>query len=1344
MENGFLQDSERTILEVFDKKNGVFIQSDDFFKQPEDVIIRWRRYLEECALMNEPRLVCSHCNQMVKLSGRKTERGRVVFFSHLYNSEDCDIKTGNDRTKEEILAEKYGKITESERHFRLKNLISQYLTTDVSLSLGISDVEVEKRIQSNVPYLNWRRPDVSAVYKGMNIVFELQLSTTFLSVVVDRDIFYRLNNHFIIWVFNFDENQEYVNLKNLMMKDIYYANKRNIFVFDEDAQDKSEEEGTLYLHCMWIQEDGKFCEGELVSLNDLSFEKEQCKPYYIDADELFYKLHPERKGLIKELERSRKSIIEALMRRISANEMKERRLQEKALILEEKMKTLGVLATPYTSFEKWGFKFDDEIVTQAQFESIEQVDSGDYIVKKEALEGLVNKFGRLIIDCVYKKIIPIFDNVVLVLEKTNWKLLNKGQFIASYRRLDSYKLENLNDNSKLLVFQDGRKKPEPDKKFLFFRNGTYIEVKEIKTEGSILMCKGIGDWKFNEITPSGLIVYKRNYNTIIAKTGESKYGLLDDSYKMQTSISYDSMEYQSESYLKVSTENNFGIISFDENILFDIKYKDIGQLGNNLFKLKEQGNSYWDIVNGKGELYFSTKGDLAYSISDFGNLIGEFLLYKYVVGYEAKYGLIDLKGHILIKAEYSSIEEWDKDNGIIKVRTHWNNKEYYGFLKANLDVLFPCTLEELNVQNDGYILSRDNQYVYIFNHEIDILFKAKGDRIVSYTSQYVYVKTIDNKYDRWSKSYILVYTFEQNPTLKTNERFHSIDNFIDGFANITVYREDGLIKEGIVNREFEPILCDEQKLSNGFVKGTLFGRWGVKNDKEQIIIPYKYMDIVESGSHFIVYRGEKSLNVGGRPHYYKGELDESGNFIPEEFVLLPNSLYKVKFQGLYGICDAEKNIIVPIKYKEIDYLTDSLYKVIKNNEIFYYIIDNEGNELIDSPYNSISFMENGYIKFTNIRSWGMNPAGIGGFISPDGKICVYGKFEGDSFDGNKLLMKRRYGASYVTEYGEIISDEEILFSNGWIRFKQFGLYGLKDNNGKILLPCKYNTILFCEDKDYIITNENSCYVNGVTRILDKELGVIKELEEGKKIISYFGDGLFKVINTEKQLGVLNDNWKLIISYRYHNIEYHNGFFIVSELKEIGRRFSRQQIPIYGVYTKDGECFAFCRYTKVELIGSKFWKVWENNQYKIVFPPNKILLFDDIWELTKEYYKVKKKGKVGVLNLEIKSIVPTQYDDVRITNNRIEVLDGHSWIDYETKEIVEVIQSFKEGLIYQGEVCKIKNYGIFVRVSNLGTGLIHISELRKHKQSIGNFTMGQQLNVKVISTTNNRIGFTIDD
>ena len=292
------QETKRTIDEVLDVETGEIINSELFFKKPESEIIAYRRRLEEAIKGYElPKFRCAYCNQLLKLSGKSTMRGKVSFFSHLYDSDDCEIKTNGELSKEEIEARKYGNVGESERHIRLKNLLAVFLKS----TPDVSNVEIEKRITSETPYLYWRRPDVYAEYDGKSIVFELQLSTTFLSVIVERDIFYRINNTFIVWVFNFSDNKEYVNFQNLMIKDIYYANKRNAFVFDEKAQHLSEEFGELHLLCIWFEpliENGVYQINEgirketYITFSDLKFDNSSCKPYFVDTDALFAEYQP--------------------------------------------------------------------------------------------------------------------------------------------------------------------------------------------------------------------------------------------------------------------------------------------------------------------------------------------------------------------------------------------------------------------------------------------------------------------------------------------------------------------------------------------------------------------------------------------------------------------------------------------------------------------------------------------------------------------------------------------------------------------------------------------------------------------------------------------------------------------------------------------------------------------------------------------------------------------------------------------------------------------------------------------------------------------------------------------
>ena len=331
-----LADSTLSITKVWDVRNKKEIDAKQFFSLPEGEIMSMRRELQLAITTDNPYWVCPVCGQMVKISGKRTARGKALFFSHLHDSEDCPIKTNTGLTKRMIEARKYALVQESERHHRLKTSIANFLEETNSKSKGVSDVQIEKRVTTDLPFMNWRCPDVQAMYNGMHLVFELQLSTTFISTIVERDLFYRLNNYFIIWVFNFEENKEYMDLTNLMCKDIYYANKRNIFVFDKDAQAESLKRKELVLKCNWLDADNTWHYGPtdgdgngiFITIDQLKFDTKNNKPYYYDADKEYFLQNKDVLPLREKQELDLKAILEGLERR--EQQKKERKAQREA------------------------------------------------------------------------------------------------------------------------------------------------------------------------------------------------------------------------------------------------------------------------------------------------------------------------------------------------------------------------------------------------------------------------------------------------------------------------------------------------------------------------------------------------------------------------------------------------------------------------------------------------------------------------------------------------------------------------------------------------------------------------------------------------------------------------------------------------------------------------------------------------------------------------------------------------------------------------------------------------------------------------------------------------------
>jgi hypothetical protein len=72
---------------------------------------------------------------------------------------------------------------------------------------AFSDIHIEQ-VRKSIDLKQWRRPDVSSLYKKQLVVFEGQLSTTFLNVIIDRKIFYQDNNACLLWIFKILNQQK--------------------------------------------------------------------------------------------------------------------------------------------------------------------------------------------------------------------------------------------------------------------------------------------------------------------------------------------------------------------------------------------------------------------------------------------------------------------------------------------------------------------------------------------------------------------------------------------------------------------------------------------------------------------------------------------------------------------------------------------------------------------------------------------------------------------------------------------------------------------------------------------------------------------------------------------------------------------------------------------------------------------------------------------------------------------------------------------------------------------------------------------------------------------------------
>lgn len=558
-----VDETKRTIDTVIDIETDKEIYANSFFAQPEGVIFKMRTELEKAIYLHRPKYVCKYCGQMVKISGRKTERGMARFFSHLRDSDDCDYKTTTGRTRREINREKFARCNEGERHKFLKAEIAKYLEK----TEGVTDVRTENTVKGNHPILRWRRPDVIANYRGQEVVFELQLSTTFVSVIAERDLFYRLNKKHIIWVSNFDEQGEYVDLTNMMVKDIYYNNRMNLFIFDLDAQRKSEELGELVLKCNWLTPDGNWqypngntsdkLGGKYIRLSDFTFDNTY-KPYYVDAEQAYYVAHPEFKIRVASIEEENKEILAELDRQWEEELKRGEAEQQKA---EERIQ---------------------EIIEDNEIDGAIKSTKKCIIAQRSGLYGLITYDGLIRMPFIYDEIkahrgwyegkrdgaIEIFDSNYELIDTDIRRIEKLGDTNKKYVKVNGDDwLWGIMDNNAQPITRSIYSKVDiwSLDKFIAIRDGQYCILNK---EGHIIIA---GYDYISELDSDGVAT--------ISKDGRE--GRIDS----ECQVLKTNTEKISDSLYKINKLGKWGAESNDGTIVVPCEYDDLGSFNNGVIGL---------------------------------------------------------------------------------------------------------------------------------------------------------------------------------------------------------------------------------------------------------------------------------------------------------------------------------------------------------------------------------------------------------------------------------------------------------------------------------------------------------------------------------------------------------------------------------------------------------------------------------------------------------------------------------------------------------------------------------------------------------------------------------------
>lgn len=271
------------IAEVLDTLTGSYHRAQDVIGFDYAALIQLRTEAKAAHLKEQPLYRCSLCMTPVFICARK--EAQTFFFKHAHEDGSCPATTRGALNQDEIDARKYNGVKESRAHIQMKDWLEACLKADTRFF----PVNKEKRWEGKLTG-EWRRPDVSAVYEGVRVAFEIQLTTTYLDVIVKRRDFYHQEGGLIFWVFASFDNE----YRRLTEDDVFYNNNHNAFVINAATVQESLVKQRLHLECVWQDATTTGEHGPLirkrVTFDELTLDQTKQQAYYFDYENAKRKL----------------------------------------------------------------------------------------------------------------------------------------------------------------------------------------------------------------------------------------------------------------------------------------------------------------------------------------------------------------------------------------------------------------------------------------------------------------------------------------------------------------------------------------------------------------------------------------------------------------------------------------------------------------------------------------------------------------------------------------------------------------------------------------------------------------------------------------------------------------------------------------------------------------------------------------------------------------------------------------------------------------------------------------------------------------------------------------------
>lgn len=523
--------------------------------------------------------------------------------------------------------------------------------------------------------------------------------------------------------------------------------------------------------------------------------------------------------------------------------------------------------------------------------------------------------------------------------------------------------------------------------------------------------------------------------TIITNVSNQKYRV-----KIET------IELSDVKYFLLEQDNKYGVIDSSGNVVIEPKYYNvqIPDPRKDVFITYESETSNGKATDSKNSTLFESYDNVeAIEISQLSSLVP---YEKTALKYKQNnlYGLISIQGKQITEPIYEEILSIDYKEGYLKVK----KDGAYGVINVNGVELINTEYD--NVTTDGYY---DEESLY---ENAGFILKTKTDEGYRYG------------YANKNGKIILENTY--NSLERLNEKNDKNNVYLISSVN----GKYGLIKNNkqILENEYVSIEYDRESELLVVDKGTAKG---IADLTGKMIVPVDYDNILIGGEYINAYKEEQRLVFD-----HKGSQIETTytNYVKTD----NDYAIVIDENNNYNIVDKNNNKMLNAEYVYIEYFTNDLYIATQGNKTG--LINSSGRTIIPMQYSTMQKIddidllqakskETGRIDLIDAK--GNVITGIENATMEKTEDCLIMSSENDrayfDFEGKKITYKtinpnnKLYASSRDGKWGFVDSNNNLVvdykydfvteFSNGFAGFKINGLWGVINDEGKVVLSEKY-------------------------------------------------------------------------------------------------------------------------------------------------------------------------------------------------------------------------------------------------------------------------------------------------